>query len=1221
MKLNRLWLVSLASILSFSVLAEKNPYWEAPEMIGENKLPTKSSFFPAASIKQAARTQKINATDSKRIMTLDGTWKFNWVKHPDERPVDFYKNSYNTSSWDDTAVPSMWQMKGYGTPLYSNVVYPFSFDINGAIMKPVHSGWIKHRLPNPVGSYKRNFTVPKNFANKDVILHFGAVQSAFFVWINGQKVGYSEGSMIEAEFNVTKYLKAGRNTVAVEVYRWSDGSYLECQDFWRLSGIYRSVYLMARPKARIEDFFAKATLEKNYQDGLLQVSVKTNKKGLAVKAQLLSAKNKVLQTFDVINGKAQIKIPNVKKWTPETPNLYNIVLSSYNKAGKITEAMSHKIGFKTVEFGPKGEFLLNGVSIKIKGVNRHDIDPDRGRVPTEKLMRKDLELMKKHNVNTVRTAHYPNDPRFYELCDEYGVMMVAEGNVESHGAGYGANSLSRHPQWKKAHIDRNVRMVERDKNHASIIMWSLGNEAGPGNNFKAAYDAVKALGTDIPIHYEGANHFMDMDSKMYPSVGYVQSQGLRQESKSFFMCEYAHAMGNAVGNLPEYWEAIEASPRLIGGCIWDWVDQGIRAKYVPKDKAPNKQIAKNGKGVVVAPFAKKEDSFFAYGGDFNDYPNQHSFCANGMITADREIYPKTLEMKHVYQYVKFKAVDASQGEFTVKNKNFFLSLDKFDISWTITASGKTVDKGSLDLKTASAETETITIKSAVLAKLDKLSPGTDLRIRFSVKLKSSTVWAKKGYEIAHDQIAIKTSNTRVLKAKACLSVSKRADSIKISSRKITVVFNKKDGQISTLKFGNQKLWENNSEAGPSFNPFRSPTDNDRGVGGGWYKNGYHELKATSAKVKVVSKKASAIRLETIQVYSAKGQDRFTVTTLWTVLADGRLVANHGVEPIGKQFSIARQAFRLKLPKDYTSFNWYGRGPYETYIDRKSAADFAIWKGKTSDMIPYVRPQDTSNHEDTTWLALGTKKQGLLITSPEKFAFSALNLAAPEIKGLHPIDLKKSSDAVYLNIASKTHGLGGASCGPGPMRQYYLNATPFSVKYILQSYKTAKDVKKKVRYTVKNSYLFSKLEAKMKAAKAARAAWKVQVTSEQVGTEGAYSMIDNDPSSFWHSQYIGATPGHPHEIVLDLSKPVKISAVKYLPRQDIANGRIKGYELSVSVDGAQWTTVSKGEFKNDKKQKILKFTAKAYRYIKLVTKSEVTGKDFASIAELSVVKAK
>ena len=1212
-------LAMLTSLASLSAVAEKNPYWENPEMIGENKLPTRSSFFPTASLKQAFKTQKVNAADSKRIMSLDGTWKFNWVKHPDERPKDFYKDSFDTSKWDDTEVPSMWQLKGYGTPLYSNVVYPFSFDIDGAIMKPVRKGWIKERLPNPVGSYKRSFTVPENFEGKDVILHFGAVQSAFFLWVNGEKVGYSEGSMIEAEFDVTKYLKKGKNSVAVEVYRWSDGSYLECQDFWRLSGIYRSVYLMARPKVRIEDFFAKSKLENNYQDGVLNLSVKTNKADLKVKAQLFDGE-KLVKAFDVKNGKVQVKLPAVKKWTPETPNLYNLVLASYDANGKITEAMSHKIGFKTVEFGPKGQFLLNGVSVKIKGVNRHDIDPDRGRVPTEALMRKDLELMKKHNVNTVRTAHYPNDPRFYELCDEYGVMMVAEGNVESHGAGYGKRSLSRFPQWRKAHVDRNVRMVQRDKNHASIVMWSLGNEAGPGENFKHAYDAVKALGTDIPIHYEGANNIMDMDSKMYPSVGYVQSQGLRDNSKSFFLCEYAHAMGNAVGNLPEYWEAIESSDRLIGGCIWDWVDQGIRAKYVPKEEAPNQQIARNGKGVVVAPFGDKDKTFFAYGSDFNDYPNQGSFCSNGLITADREVYPKTLEMKHVYQYVKFKADDLSKGLFTVQNKNFFIGLENFDITWKVTAASKTVDEGSLELKTPANLSEQITIPSKALTAA--YAPGTDVRVRFSVKLKSEQVWAKKGYEIAYNQLEVKTQARKVLAPKGSLTVQDTSE-LTVKNSKVLVTFSKANGQISTLKLAGQTFWENDPEAAPTFNPFRAPTDNDK-ARGGWWKAGYNDLEISKSSVKVLKKSASAVQVEVKQTYKGNKEDRFKVTTLWTALADGRLVANHSVEPIGKQPGMARQSFRMKLPKNYTQKNWYGRGPEETYIDRKSASDFGRWSGSTFDMVPYVRPQDTGNHEDTLWLALGKKDGGLLVTSADLFAYSALNLSSNDLTSsnekLHPIDLPKTTDAVYLNIAKVTHGLGGGSCGPGPMREYYLNATPFSMNYILQPYSSAKDVKKRTQYTVDEKYLFSALENKMRAEKAARAKWRVQVTSEQIGSEGAYNVIDQDKSSIWHSQYIGATPGHPHELVLDLGEATKISAVKYLPRQDNANGRIKGYELSVSKDGASWTTVSKGEFKNDAKEKVLKFKAAKYRYVKLVTKSEVNGRDYASIAELDVVKA-
>lgn len=1258
-----------------SVISEVNPYWENPEMIGENKLPGRTSYWPCATVDTARHMLKINAENSDRIQCLDGNWKFNWVKQPSERPGEFYKDSYDTSEWADIKVPSNWQLKGYGTPLYSNVVYPFKMNLEGEIMRPVQKKFLKHRLPNPVGSYRREFSLPTNWTGQDVILHFGGVQSAAFVWVNGKKVGYSEGSMLPAEFDITKYLRQGKNNISVEVYRWCDGSYLECQDYWRLSGIYRSVYLMARPKERVFDFFANTGLENDYKDGVLDLTV-DHIGSPVVKAILFDADGKVIKAFQVEQGKAQIKIQNVKAWSYETPYLYTLVLAT-EKNGKITEAISHRIGFKSYEIR-ESQLFVNGVSIKIKGVNRHETDPDRGRVPTEELMLKDILLMKRYNVNTVRTSHYPNDPRWYELCDEYGLLVMDEANVESHGAGYGKNSISRFKQWRKAHVDRNVRMVLRDRNHPSVFSWSIGNEAGPGENFLHARNAILKIDKTRPIHYEGNRNYSDMYSRMYRPVGVVISEGETEHPAPFFLCEYAHAMGNAVGNLPEYWEAMEKYPRCIGGCIWDWVDQGIRAKYVPADKAPNQQISPDGKGVVVAPF-EKEDSFFAYGGDFNDYPNQHSFCCNGMITADREIYPKMHEMKYCYQYAQFTAIDAKAGKFSVENKNYYTSLNAFDISYQMTINGKVQNTGKVNVANVEAG-QTMDFSIPVETVLEtKLPAGADIQVRFSMTLAEDKLWAKKGHEVAYNQLPILTTDREVMVVAARkMNVQSGSGKVAISGDHFAVDFDPETGMISKLVLDGIHCLADAS--GPAFNPFRAPVDNDKRERRGWLDSGYNELQPRCKQLKVKSQDADKIVVHTHVEYVGAKQHRFTVNTDWTIFANGTIVADNAVVPNGSQRTLARAGFRMVMPKSLNKVAWYGRGPWETYIDRKTAADFGRWSGTTSDMIDYVHPQDTGNHEDTTWVALTNDSgHGLLFSSNQKFAFSALNYSANDLLGKrHPIDLDPGKN-VYFNIAAKTQGLGGASCGPSAMAQYVLKAEPFSFRYKIQGLKNGDSPDRlasqmapicasviivrnaegevslscptpetQIVYAVthgneepefkvytgtfklrQKGTLQAKARSKnfgestissiMYEALSNKSSWKIEAGSSEAGKGDAENAIDGNRHSFWHSQYTGATPGHPHEIILDIGLAQNIKGLKYLARQDMENGRIAKYSLFASIDGKKWKQVSQGKFKNTKKWQQATFKQAKYRYLKLITASEINGKDYATIAELDVIQ--
>ncbi|MHC4740248.1 MAG: glycoside hydrolase family 2 TIM barrel-domain containing protein, partial [Planctomycetota bacterium] len=656
-----------------SLPADQANDWENPEMIGRNKEPAHCTLIPYPDIQGALEG---NRASSPFYKSINGNWKFNWVRRPAERPLDFYKLDFDVSNWKEIPVPANWQMHGYGIPIYTNVPYPFA----------KNPPYIPHEY-NPVGSYRTEFTVPAEWKNRQIFIHFEGVKSAFYLWINGRKVGYSQGSMTPAEFNITKYLRTGKNILAAEVYRWSDGSYIEDQDMWRLSGIYRDVYLFSTPSVHLRDFFIRCDLDEQYRDATLKVTARVhNYSGKpagshTVEVRLSEAKSRLQQlmtgNIDSISGSAdgiiemQAEVKNPRKWSSEKPNLYTVILALRNTGGEIIEVEQCKFGFREVEL-KDGRLFVNGVPILIKGVNRHEHDPDYGRAVPYFRMVQDIELMKQFNINTVRTSHYPDNPKWYQLCDEYGLFVIDEANIESHGMGYDLDkTLGNKPQWKTAHLDRTVSMVQRDKNHPSIIIWSLGNEAGSGCNFVSTADYIHKTDSTRPVHYEQHNEVADIDSVMYPHLNSLIERGRSDNTKPFIMCEYAHAMGNSVGNLREYWDAIEKYKTLIGGCIWDWVDQGLRKR------------AEDGK------------EFWAYGGDYGDKPNDGNFCINGLVFPDRKIPPKMWEVKRVYQYITVEPEELTTGKIKVCNKYFYTNLNEFDVAWNLSEDGKVIQKGTI----------------------------------------------------------------------------------------------------------------------------------------------------------------------------------------------------------------------------------------------------------------------------------------------------------------------------------------------------------------------------------------------------------------------------------------------------------------------------------------------------------------------------------------------
>ena len=811
--MKNLFLAGLISIFSTAAFAQAefpSQDLENPHMVGQNKVEPHTFFIPFAN-PQAALSQ--SNEESPYYFSLNGMWKFNWVRNPADRPVDFYKPEYDVSGWDDIPVPSNWELQGYGVPIYVNQPYEFTRHPN-----PPH---VPHDY-DPVGSYRRTFTIPGTWDGRQVFIHFGAVKSAFYIWVNGKKVGYSQGSKTPAEWDITKYLKKGENYVALQVFRWSDGTYLECQDFWRISGIERDVFLFSTPKVYISDFFAHTGLTNNYTDGDFKLDVRLQDKEPAgttqkydVEVELLDyTGNQIFKetkpaTFSKSgtgNLEFQSLIKDVKSWSAEKPDLYTLLISVQPEKGEITETVKHKIGFRTSEV-KNGQLLINGVAVLFKGVDRHEHDPVTGHVISKELMMQDITLMKQNNINTVRTSHYPNDPYWYELCDKYGIYVIDEANIESHGMGYGKRSLAKNPEWGDAHLDRIERMVERDKNHPSIIMWSMGNEAGDGINFTKCRKWIHQRDASRPVHYEraGLGDNTDVYCPMYPSVNYLKNYGSKPQEKPLIMCEYSHAMGNSNGDFKDYWEVIEQYGQLQGGSIWDWVDQGL----LKKDK----------NGV----------EFYAYGGDFgpDTIPSDGNFCINGIVSPDRTPHPAMTEIKHSYQYIKTNLLDPSSGRLQIINLYDFTPLMDVDLYWELKADTNTLFSGNLSSPGVEPH-DTLNFKIPFYPNL-RVKEGVDYFMNVSYRTTKETELIPAGFEIASEQFklpSVRKTELFLTDNYQTLKIAENEATVDIVTKTFRVTFDRQLGKITSYKYNDEELLK----SGPKTNFWRAPTDNDFGNG-------------------------------------------------------------------------------------------------------------------------------------------------------------------------------------------------------------------------------------------------------------------------------------------------------------------------------------------------------------------------------------------------------
>lgn len=1017
-KPNQLWTLKKSNIkINLETLRGSSDMdWENEKIFAVNKEPGHATYVPFPSVESMKASPSYKKAwirpSSSRYQLLNGNWKFNWVKQPSERPVNFYKTNYDVSAWEEIPVPSNWEMHGYGTPIYTNITYPHRN--NPPFIQP-QKGYTIVDEPNPVGSYRRDFEIPADWKGNEIFIHFDGVYSAMYLWVNGKKVGYSQGANNDAEFNITKYVKPGKNVLAVEVYRWCDGSYLEDQDMFRISGIHRDVYLFATPKVRLRDFylttqfknndFSKATLDvrtnvMNYGGNTDGATVQVTVLDPANKevASLTQAVSNVKKNQEAID-KSSMEIKNPALWTAETPNLYTVLFELKDKKGNTLEATHTQYGFRQIEIKNKRVYI-NNQQVFFKGANRHDTHPQFGKaVPVESMI-EDILLFKRYNLNTVRTSHYPNDPKMYALYDYYGLYVMDEADIECHGN----NSISDKESWIPAYVDRMVRMVERDKNHPSVIFWSMGNESGGGKNFDTVYSEARKL-DNRPIHYEGKNNLADMDSRMYPSIESMISQDKEKRDKPYFLCEYAHAMGNAIGNLDEYWDYIENhSERMIGGCIWDWVDQGL-----------NK-------------FGERPDHYY-YGSGFGDKPNDNDFCANGIITSDRQVTPKLLEVKKVYQYIKFKPVDLESGKVELANRYGFLNLNGFSLQWELQKDGKLIKQGTVALGDVKPGQNTV-----LTLPYGELTADGEYFLNLSVSLNNNCIWADAGHVVATEQMKLSdrpaVAPVQIAGANP-LKVERDRQLLTFRNTGFYITFDTINGQMTALAYQGVDMLH--QQGGPVLNWYRS-ISND--------KRNYRE---TSVKAKSVNWEYAAdgqtvtfaTDLEAV-IGTGDRAVKQPYQVIYTVYPNGTVDVNASF-PTGENFNLPRLGMQMQLNPNLENLEWYGRGPIENYWDRKNAAYVGIYKNTVTGMEEeYIRPQTMGNRDDVRWLTLsGNKVPGLKITSLDNFNFSALHFTDSDLwntKFKHDLD-KVRRAAVVLNLDCIQRGLGNASCGPGPRPAY------------------------------------------------------------------------------------------------------------------------------------------------------------------------------------------
>lgn len=1299
--------------------------WESPENLALNKEQPRAYFF---SFQDVASARKVLPENSTYWQSLNGDWKFNWAPDPSSRPADFYQTNYDVSAWDVIPVPSSWNIYGvqkdgslkYGVPIYVNqpVIFKHSVKVDdwrGGVMRTPPTNWTTYKHRNEVGSYRRDFEVPQAWEGREVFINFDGVDSFFYLWINGQYVGFSKNSRNAANFNITPYLQKGKNTVAAEVYRSSDGSFLEAQDMFRLPGIFRTVALSSTPQVFVRDLVAIPDLDNTYTNGSLAISTdirnlsKKVAKGYSLAYSLYENKLYADDTTPVTNVVATatvnpvqphqtleavtcvLNVPSPKKWSAEAPHRYTLVAELKNAKGKTVETVSTIVGFRKVEIkdtpASEDEFKLagryyyvNGKTVKLKGVNRHETNPGVGHAITRKMMEDEVMLMKRANINHVRNSHYPDDPYWYFLCNKYGLYLEDEANVESHQYYYGDASLSHPIEWKAAHVARVMEMAHSTVNDPSIVIWSLGNEAGPGKNFVAAYDALKKFDTSRPVQYERNNSIVDMGSNQYPSIGWTREavKGTSPIKYPFHISEYAHSMGNACGNLIDYWEAIESTNFFCGGAIWDWVDQSMYA-----------YDAQTGK------------RYLAYGGDFGDTPNDGQFVMNGIVFGDLEPKPQYYEVKKVYQHIGVTAKDSKNGVFEVFNKYYFKDLSDYRLRWALYQDGKEVQSGFAETGNVAPRTR---VRVTIPYQYNQLKNESEYFVKLQFLLKESTPWAAANFVQAEEQVLLKEATARPTLNEASanagkLSCEKSSSPIQtIKGNGFEAQFDTRTGTIHSLTYGGETVIAEGN--GPRLDALRAFVNNDNWFYSPWFERGLHNLVHKTTNSNLITRDNGTVVLaftvESQAPHAAKilggtssGKNRieelkdktfgpndfkFTTNQIWTVYPDGSIELQASITSNMPNLVLPRLGYVMKVPQQYSNFTYYGRGPIDNYADRKSGQFIEQFKSTPAqEFVNFPKPQDMGNHEDVRWCALTNQGgKGAVFIATDRLSVSALPYSALDlILASHPYQLPIAGDT-YLHLDAAVTGLGGNSCGQGgPLAQDRVTADHRTMGFIIRP--AGKDVAAtacvapagelplaitrnslgKVELLSAKSdavicYTVNKEKAKEYTEPVALrnggvvTAWyksspeiKTSITfakienirmevvyasSQEAGEGDAKHLTDGDPNTIWHTMYSVTVAKHPHWVDLDANEVKTIKGFTYLPRHDGTNGNVKDYTIHVSMDGKEWgKPIHKGAFDKSAAEKRVVFAqpVKA-RFIRFTALSEQNNQDYATGAEIGIL---
>ena len=1103
---------------------------------------------------------------------LNGDWKFFWVEHPDQAPADFYKTDYDVANWNTIKVPGNWELNGYGTPIYVNV--DNEFRPNDPPCAPT--------MDNPVGCYVTNFEIPKAWRDRQVYLNYGAVKSAYYLWINGQFVGYTEDAKTNAEFDITDYVHQGVNRLAMKVYRFSNGSYFECQDFWRLSGVERDIILYSKPEVNVYDYEVHAGLDETNKNGTFGIDVTIdNPTGKEIKygklvVAVYDGENEIVNLEKDLKdavGKNHLELDHsllgIKPWSAEHPNLYRLEIKILDKKGKEIERLENHIGFRTSEI-KDGKLLINGQYVLIKGVNRHEHDPYTGHVISHESMEKDVALMKQMNINTVRTCHYPDDPYWYELCDRYGLYVWDEANCESHAQGYGEKSLAKDPQYRDIIWSRNRNMLERDKNHPSVIMWSMGNECGNGVNFEYTYDWMKNRDQSRPVTYERAIYDKNTDAigLMYASPNYLQrflDEKLDPQGRPFIMVEYCHAMGNSMGGLLDYWNVIEKNEQLQGGCIWDWVDQS----FIVHDD-------------------KKDVDWLAVGGDFGHaygVGDDDAFCSNGVVSSDRTPHHHAAEVKKVYQGVKFKPVDIKEGSFEVTNWYSFTNLNEFKVSYKIYTNEKIIHEDVLDLNLKPFETRRFNIERF----RSYGNPGEEFFVRFSVKLKEDQPFRPAGTEVAYDcfKLDYPSAEKSIKENQGVVKVYPTDNGcLTITGPNFTLLLDERTGLMKSYTFDGQRII--NDYLKPNL--WRAPTLNDEvdSHGSPWWKQfGLDDLKAE--KVSTETKTLEDGRLmvhQTIDLKKGSGELQMVVNQIYIISGDGEIGLSNRVEIVGDAECLPKVGMQMHLPRDFENLTYFGKDA-ENYPDRNAAGTYGVYSTNALDLFEqHVVPQDNGNHSEVRWMAIESPKNpiGLMVTSSVPFNFSLYPYSDQNLTKARRINQLEEADFMTLNVDAMQAGLGTATCGPDVAEQYLLKDSIYQYDFCLRPYPVCKvDPAELYRYQVPQTeeYMNAIPLTPRPSANRIKNTTFVNPPAERYSANANTALMDGKKGvvgDYYWRNWLGFN-GVDMEATIELKEPIDINMVKIgiAHKPDSWVVWPKGAWVAFSKDGKTFTDWQRADF--------------------------------------------